>query len=357
MRRRSVILGLMVLGIWGLFGVLLFGLPPGTDYYFSFYPAASNWLETGALYEVNHHNPPWSLFILVLLRQMTFAGGQAALLLVTFVAILRIWYDFLPADAGIAGPLSLALSLFNLYVVDLLIRVQIDGLILVGLLFMLLALRHNQPELLGIGWLLAVLRPTSHYLFGLYSIWLAYRRGYLWRALWLPASMFGLSLLIFGNWPLLLYEQLTTRSPTSVWRTSWLRIAEYLNISFLWAIAMMILFGLASWWVWVRYAAMVDERTRVAFLLAASLMTTPYAQSYHYSIIFPIFLTVLLPWRMWLALPLLLTSTFLVLVRVPFGAGVAWVDMSMPLIVWMALVFKLYTAQSSPDVYPSTSPN
>jgi hypothetical protein len=197
---------------------------------------------------------------------------------------------------------------------------------------------------LGAGWVLAVIRPSSFYLFGLYSVWVAFRRGNLWRALWIPTFVMLLSFIIFGNWIKSVYDLWQESPPFASWLTTWLRIGSYYDLPVLIPLGVMAAFGAVTFWIWTRYAAAVDEPTRIAFLIAASLVTTPYAASYHYSILFPIFLAVLLPWRLWLSIPIYITSLFVVW-RVPFGPDISWVDIAMPILVWLLLALKIITFQ------------
>jgi hypothetical protein len=321
--------------------------PPGVDYYFFFQPALRDWVAGNSIFNERYefYNAPWVLIFLRALMPLGDLGSEAALELLTFAVILQGWRLFGKSYSGYVQAWSLAIILFNLYYVDLLLRGQLDGFVLAGLLLMYLGLRDERPYLLGLGWALAVVRPSSIILVGLYSIWLAYQRGYLAKALLIPSATFALSLPLFGwtwyaDWLHFLLRK-NERQPVD-WLVTWWRIAQYYD----WPARIptcisLLLLAVTGWALW-RYRP--DLKTAFGFLSAASLVVTPYALSYHFSILLVLFIPLLLQWRLWLALPLYL-GTLLPLLRVPWGADTAWIDILFPLGVWA--LFLVYFWQNN----------
>jgi hypothetical protein len=318
----------------GLFALNSKVFPLGVDYHHAFHPVLKQWQQGRPIYTLNHefYNPPWTLLIFEVLEWMGEKGGQAGLLLLTFAVLLQSWKLF--STAGYARAWSLAIICCNLHLVDLWLRGQLDGLVLAGVLLTYIGLRHQRAYVLGAGWTLALIRPTSIYLVGLYSIWLAYRQGKLWKALIIPLSTFLLS----DN----LNNLRDKGGPQpALWITTWWRIADYWNLNPIFPILIMLLLLAITLW---GMQFQPNLETAFAYLTVASLITTPYALSYHYSTLMAIFIPVLLRRNVYLGIPLYLL-TLTPVTRVIFGVGTAWIDIGLPLFAWLCFLYYLSRVQ------------
>lgn len=332
-----------------LVGILFFAIqviwwPIGVDYYYTFYPSLEGWSKGYAIYEAQYktvfYNPPWLLWFITPALWMTFKGGQAALNTFSFFVVLLGWKWFSKSQQGYARPLSLAICIFNLHFFDLLYRAQIDAFVLLGVLFMLTALRRHNPYLLGIGWVLAAVKPTSILLIWPYTLWKAYQGGYWHKAFIVPAMVLVASWLIFdlgwiGRW----LQVMRSGGPgPGVWLISLWRIAESLQISSLFAFLIAGIILGATLWALIQFKPAL--KTTFAFLATTSLLITPYSLSYHYSVLMVGFIPLLLQWRLWLALPLFFLTLTPVL-RAFWGVEMAWLDIGFILFAWISMIFYL----------------
>lgn len=315
--------------------------PPGVDWHYSFYPFTVSWLHgqpvyTPPLYGV--YNPPWLALVLAPLALPGERVGLSVLALVTALALLAGWRVFSRDDDGLARPLALGIALFNLHTVDLFFRGQIDGLVLLGIISLYAGLSRHHAPLVALGWLLQ-LRPTGSALLLIYSIWLAYRDGYLHRAAVIVAVALVASLALWGvDWPARYLAVVLEGPAPSPWLVTLPTAARALGIASTWATAAATLVAFvtaASVW---RYRP--DLPTAFALLPAASLLVVPYALSYHYVTILVTAVPLLLRWRPWLAAPLY-ALTFTSLLRAPFGLDVTPVDIVFPLAAWLLVLVKL----------------
>ena len=310
--------------------------PVGVDYLHHFDPAAERFWTGEPLYTAGFFNAPWLVWLLTPFHALRLEGGNAALLMFSLAVMLTAWRQFSTPDAGLARPWALAIVIFNLHAFDFLLRVQIDGFILLGVLMMYRGMRSDAPGWLGLGWVLAAIRPTSMYLLFPFTLWRAYQRGFALRAFIVPALTLLLSFIIHGpDWPLDWFRFITTEeSPQPLWITTWWRMAEYLE----WPLIIPAVITLASLAVtgWVFWQT-DDLRTRFVYLVVASLVTTPYALSYHYAAMMLVFVPFILEKHLWLGIPLY-ALTLLPILRIG-GAEVAWVDVFLPFSVWVWLSF------------------
>ncbi|HLA45182.1 MAG TPA: hypothetical protein VJZ27_17175, partial [Aggregatilineales bacterium] len=324
MKRKTLLLCIAVVVFLGVFALHLFSGLDGVDFRYGFYDVMHEWLHEGVTYHTLAYNPPWTWLFLLPFYLMQYHGAQAALMMFTLAVIIRGWWEFLPGKTGFAAPISLAMCIFNLHIFDLVLRTQLDGFILLGVILVFVGLRKDHAGWLGLGWVFAVVRVSTDFLTGFYSMYVAWRRGLFWRALLIPVGMFIASMFIFGyDWSYRLYVLLTEeKAPWEVktWITTWWRAAEYLEISRI--VPFMITVGIALITLWtMRHEP--DLRTAFAFMTVSTFLITPYALSYHYSTMMVVFVPYLVHWKLWMAVPLYLLTLVPVL-RVIWGAEVAW---------------------------------
>jgi hypothetical protein len=316
--------------------------PETVDYFYTFHKATDTWWKGQAVYDTPYYgffNAPWLILLLTPLQWMTYIGGQAALNTFSFFVILLGWRWFAKSATGYARPLSLAICLFNLHLFDLLLRGQIDGFVLLGTLGMLAGVQRKNPYILSMGWFFAAIRPTSIFLLWPYTLWLAYRGGYLKKALIIPIIVVGLSLIIFDPlWMWRWYEMIRFKgSPLpGYWLVSWWRAADTLHLPNILALIVSGIILAISLWALARYKP--QPKTAFAFLILTSLLIMPYTLSYHYSVLMAIFIPLLLGWRLWLAMPLFLLTLTPVL-RAFWGVEFSWLDIFFILFAWMAMLF------------------
>ncbi len=330
-----------------LFGLIFFALhlfywPSGVDYHDSFYPVIRGWQQGIQPYtsDLLFFNAPWTILILLPFTWLTERGGQAGLALFSLLVMGWGWQQFSRPLSGYIRPWLLAVCLFNLHTFDLLWRGQVDALTLLGLLLAYKAIRGKKPDLLGIGWTVAAAKPTSILIVLVYTVYLAYRGGYLFKALRIPLLTFLVSLLLFDvRWPFRFIDHLIHTKRQQEWVTTLWRAADYLHISSLWpALIALLILGVTFWTLrrhWHDPHPMV-----ISFLTVTSVLITPYALSYHYSVLMVVFVPPLLVYNRWLLLPIFLL-TLLPIVRVFYGVETAWIDLSLPMVIWGCHVYYL----------------
>lgn len=335
---------LFILTCLGLvfFGFHLHYWPLGVDYHDSFYPVTELWKSGIQPYKNDFlfFNSPWLILFITPLTWLTQKGGQAALALITITTLIRGWKQAALGLKGYARPWSIAICLFNLHIFDLLWRGQIDAITLLGVLLAWDAIQQKNPYLLGIGWTIASVKPTSVLLFLLYTVYLAYTQKYLLRALVIPILTFLTSLPLFElDWPLRLLNRISETEMQQAWMTTWWRAGSYLEISAVWSSLIALLILLITLWILYKHSLKPDTIT-IGFLIVTSILIAPYALSYHYSVLMVIFLPPLLQKNILLIIPLYLL-TYLPLVRLRYGPDVAWIDIVFPLVVWLCYVYIL----------------
>lgn len=355
---QPFIFWLAVIILWLAFAVQYRWGPEGVDYKYYFHSASMRWVHGEDVYAAPYFNPPWMLYIVTpLIELMGYWEAQAAIIMITVAALIRAWYKFTPVYDSYAAPLGLAFILLNLHLFDLFLRIQIDGFILLGILLIYSGLEYYKPYRLGLGWVLAFFRPTSIILLLPYALWLAYRQRILWRSMILPMAIFASSFIFFGqNWMQSAYAQFLgadrERAPQdfTVWHTTLWRIAQYYNLTPFIPLAITLVFLIITLMALRRS---LEMNFAFAFLSAASLIVTPYALSYHYSILLALFIPPLLCWRLWLFLPLYLL-TLTPIVRVFWGPESAWIDIVFPLTVWSIFLYRIFVKPS--ELLSNTAP-
>lgn len=348
MRQKAILLLVFALIAIGFFWIQLRYFPPGVDYYFFFQPALRDWIQGNNIFNDRYefYNAPWVLIALRAVKPLGDRGSEAAIELATFAVMLQGWRLFSKGLGGYAAAWSLAMIVFNLHYFDLLSRGQLDGFVLLGVLLMYVGFVHDRPYWVGLGWTLAVVRPSSIIILGLYSIWLAYQRGYLLKAFIIPIMTFLVSLPLFGwtwytDWLHFLLRK-NERQPVA-WLVTWWRLAQYYDWPSIIPIVISLCLLAISMWVMWRYRP--DLRSTFAFLALTSLVVTPYALSYHYSVLMVLFVPLLLHWRLWLVIPIYLL-TLLPVLRVFVGVDMSWIDLLFPLSLWSLYILYYWQTAS-----------
>lgn len=329
-----------------LFWLLNRTLPTGADWHFTFYPATLSWLNGQPIYTPPAYglfHAPWTVLFLTPLIWMGERSGEAALILITLCGIFTGWRYFSRGLKGYSRPLSLAFCLVNLHVFDLIFRGQVDVFCIFGLLILVVGLRRDRAGLVAAGWLMSI-RPTEVILLLIFSLWWTYRRGYLWPALRLTLIGVLISLVVFGPlWPINYYVTMRfIHPPMTAWLVTLWRMAETLHLSPLLPPLIAGIVALTSLWIVGRYRP--NLQTTTAILVAGSLIAMPYVLSYHYVALLIVAVPLLLAWRLWLALPLYLLTLTPVL-RLPLGLDFAWIDIGLPVAIWLLLIYRVLSAR------------
>ncbi|MBN9386993.1 MAG: hypothetical protein J0I20_02980 [Chloroflexi bacterium] len=307
--------------------ILALLLGAGADYFFTYHSHLVYWLSGHSQVYVTDpdglYNPPWLLW---LLTPFTFLPQAWELplfqlaLAFSMVAIL----DLITANlSGYTKLLSMLLGLVNFIVFDLVNRGQIDTLPLFGAVLFLVGRQHWLKA--GLGYtLLAIKPPNTLPLMAFFFVrdWTTKSPREALKGLIIPTEVLALSFLIHGWWPVYLYQAALQKPPYDTWRTTIWRAADVLQLGpVIPSIFCLVVLG-ATGWFW-RYA---DNQTKkIALLVPATFLVTPYALSYHYVLVLALVLPSLLAWKKWVGVGLYLL-TFLPVVRIFLGTEHAYID-------------------------------
>lgn len=322
-RRMFVILA-MLAGIAILFFVVERYWPLVPDYYYHYRPLADEWVSgSWRFYEdvqLYLGYPPWSAVFIAPLGLLSLDAGKAALFVLTVVcavASLRLIYD-----QWRIPPWVLFASLANLFMLDVLLRGQLDTVALFGLVLAWWSARRHRPWLLGLALCLATVKPPANIVLPLLAVLYELRR-WAWRdiaktAAWPILAVAG-SFAVFGlNWPFEFVKNL--QGPINYLSISVWRAGGLLGISPVWIGALcagLILFVLRE----VRRSPL-DLRI-LSTSIAVNLLVTTYANGDHYVLLIPAFAYVAMINRKWSVVAYALTFTPVLCIALGYDAAVA----------------------------------
>lgn len=198
MIRHSVAVACLV----ALFVGLVFYGPVGADWYYTFRPVAREFAagET-RLYdsaEYGYFNMPWLMLVLVPLALLPVRVGQAVLTLLSLTLVLASLRTFTQSVW------VTALAVCTPFVVDLVLRGQVDALVLAGVVLTLRGLELHRPWWVAGGlWLMSVKPPNVLLVFVLAALVL---RTWPWREQVQAASALVISVVVSliacgADWP------------------------------------------------------------------------------------------------------------------------------------------------------------
>jgi hypothetical protein len=216
--------------------------------------------------------PYWAHWLLAPLLWLPFKLNYIALVIIVLVGSL-----FLLRETG-GNPWQLLLSFPLMWVIY---YGQTEWIVAAGLLLMWQGLRRRSTLLMGLGLLLASLKPHIAGPAALLMLWQLKDWRLQLKSLWLMGPVFLLSLLVFGwGWPL-----------------EWLRTVldpfyiHYPNSSSLWALV-----GPWGLLLWIpALLVRLPDRSRVMLFLTTSMLTMPYVPAYSHLILY--FFS--MPWALW----------------------------------------------------------
>jgi len=312
-------------------------LPPGPDFQFTHRPVALRFIRGETqLFDgpsIGFYNAPWSLAVIAPLTLFSEAVGQAVLNTVSLLGMVL-------AIHALREPVRLPavfvlLALANLHTVDLLLRGNVDALMLAGVGLCWMGFERRNPWLLAPGLWLMSIKPVNVALAGL--LFLFAMRSWPWRdwlkALSLLLVSFAASLVLNGpDWPVRYFVSLRQSPPyTFLLATVW-RGAEALHVP---AALVAVLCGLAvAGWGYAVWRLGLTQLT-LHLALATNLVVSPYSLGYHYILLIPAFLYVAR--RSWPLALLAYAATWTPLIRLRYGFDVTWIDVIYPLLLLAAL--------------------
>ncbi|MBN2471694.1 MAG: DUF2029 domain-containing protein, partial [Anaerolineae bacterium] len=311
--------------------------PIGPDYYFFYRPTAANFLNgTTRLYDdpaIEMYNAPWLVPFLIPLALLPLRVGQAALTVASLVLLLTSISLLQRRDKA---PLwAIVMALANLHTFDLLIRGQIDALILLGLVIGWLALLDRKPWLLGLGFWLLALKPPNVILPSLLMLYGT--RAWTWRERGIALAPALLSIPLSGlfigfDWPARYLYHYTHTPPNDYLNITLWHMADYFGWPH-WPFMALGAAALVGFGLVVRREGVTTRTFSMAVLL--NLIFAAYANGNHYVLLIPVLLYVArLDWR-WAAAAYLLTWT--PPIRALGGFDLAWVDIFYPVALLAAV--------------------
>lgn len=317
-------------------GVMVAAWPLGPDYYYTYQSVSRKWLRGETeLYDAQSrgfYNAPWTLILTVPLSFLPLQLGNGLLNTVSLLSMVAALH-FLRESAS-APIYALVLPLANPHTFDLLIRGQIDALVLLGVALGWFAIRNKRPLMVSMALWLMSTKPQNVLLIIALFLW-AIRR---WptqdwiKVLSLPVLSFVASSLVIGfDWPVRYWSSLRVHPPYTYVRTTIWRGASQSGIP-RWPLILCSLAAIAVLGVLARREGL--SRRTLSIALATNLLFTPYALGYHYVLLIPaVFHLAVDDWR---AALLAYLATWTPLLRLRWGFDIAWVDATYPMILLAA---------------------
>jgi hypothetical protein len=302
--------------------------PIGADYHYTYESVTRAWL-TGKtqLYDaqsVGYFNAPWLVLILAPVVQLPDRAGEAVINTCTLLIAVFAARAFTKRSA------AAILAVATLHTFDVLIRGQIDGLVLGGVALAWLGLEREKPWWVGAALPVLLVKPTGVFLIMLLCLrWAWTRRA--WQVAVPTLGALALSVAIAGPDWVARYVVQSLREPPMVYlQTTIWRVLDAPQSILVGALA---IGALVTWWHL--------GHTRKAFLLALAggLFFSPYALGSHYILLIPVMAAFA---DKNLALGALVYLTTLTpLLRIWHGFAISPIDAGYPLalliLVWVVL--------------------
>jgi hypothetical protein len=336
---RFIVVLLSLIGFVLIFSIIV-GVRPN-DYMSFMRPPTMSWLKgETSLYDPNAHGfyfMPWSLLLFIPTVLVPPAIGQGMLNVLTLVGVIMAVRIF---GQGVSLWLRfLACIPFSLFV--LLITGNLDGVVLLGFCMSLWGIKSHRPFYLAGGLWLATMKPINILPLLVFVFTLTWQWS--WKDKFKALSLLTISVIVsfplFGwDWPLRYYSYLTSTPPLEFPILTIWRVGNQFNIPtlLLLTIAIMIL-------VITTIKIRSHGFNFVTFSLATSawMIITPYALIIHYVLLIPAFL-VTASYLKGVAVIAFLT-TYLTLLRVPYGYNIIFVDLIYPSLLWISILFILHS--------------
>jgi hypothetical protein len=324
---------LLIAALAATIGVAVAVWPLGPDYYYTYQQVSRRWLSGETrLYDARSrgfYNAPWTLILTVPLSLFPVRIGNGLLNTMSLLSMLAA-IRFLRGSER-APIYALLLPLANLHTFDLLIRGQIDALVLLGVALGWFATMNERPLMLSMGFWLMSIKPQNVLLVIALFLW-SIRRWPLreWIAVFsLPLLSLLVSSLVIGfDWPIRYWSNLQIHPPLSYLRTTIWRGAAQLGVA-RWPLVLSALLAVTVFVSSVKKEG--ASRRTLSIALATNLLLTPYALGYHYVLLIPaMFHLALDDWRAGLLAYLVTWSPLL---RLRWGFDIAWIDAAYPMVL------------------------
>ncbi|MCI0807338.1 MAG: DUF2029 domain-containing protein [Chloroflexi bacterium] len=329
--------------------VKVFSMIVGTgpnDYTYFIRPSTLSWLkgETNLFDQAaeGFYFMPWSVLLFAPTLLVPPEIGQGMLSVLTLVGVLmaiKIFGEGLPL--WIKG---LAATPFALFI--LLITGNIDGVVLLGICISWWAIKSHQPFLLSAGLWLTTLKPINTLPLLLFVFLFTWHWS--WRDKLSAISLVLFSLIIsfpmFGyDWPVRYLQFFNAAPPLEFPIVTIWKLGNQLNLPPLLTLVPT-LFIIASSTISIyRFGLGVET---FALTSAAWMIVTPYALDIHYVLLIPAFLTVARYLKG--AAVFSYVSSYLPLLRIPFGFEISNIDLIYPISLWVGSSYFLYASKPTP---------
>jgi hypothetical protein len=342
---RSIFILLSVIVLVVVFSIIV-GVRPN-DYTSFIRPSTINLLngET-SLYDQNIHGfyfMPWSLLLFIPTVWFPPDIGQGILNVLTLIGVIMAIKVF---GHGVPWWLK-SLAVIPLCLFILIITGNLDGVILLGFCISLWGIKSHQPFSLAAGLWLVSLKPINILPLLVFTIVLTWR--WTWKdklkSLSLLLASLNVSFPLFGwDWPLRYYSYVNTTPPLEFPIVTIWKFGNQFNVPaiLLLVISVMILA--------ITTAKLISRGFNfVTFSLttAAWMIITPYALDIHYVLLIPAFLITASHLKGVAVIAFL--TTYLPLLRIPFGFDIIYIDLIYPVIIWASCLYILHTRKSIPE--------
>ena len=341
-KRTGIVVLLLAVSIFFLLMINFW--PLGSDYVV-YHTMASRFLHGETrLYDTpdQYYYAPWGMLIFAPLSLLPWQWGET---LLNFTSIAVVAWSVKVFSGENNGVVPTVLALINLQMFDLMVRGQVDAIVLLGVVLAWLAIRDRRPWLLSVAFWLMSIKPTNVILPLLVVIWGTRKWPlYDWlRAISLPGISLGLSFLIIGfDWPLRWLDHVQRYPPpssmiSSVWR------GAAVNSVPIWPLWLLVL-PVGGWWIW-RVAKYGVNITNFVFTMSLWMAISPYTLGYHYVMLAPALALVYHKWRTGAIGAYLLMFT--PILRFFWGGrNVTWLDAFYPIL--LTIVLAVLTRSDNP---------
>jgi hypothetical protein len=285
---------LLGLSVIALIVVMANVWPLGADWLYIYHPVADKWVHGRTeLYDQTargYYNAPWAVLFLAPLTLLSLKTGQAILNVASILGLVGSIHAY--RQVRPVPTYAVVLALTSPHVFDLLIRGQIDGVLLVGAVLGWWAIRQQRPLGLALAFCLLAIKPLNVILVMLLFLsgirrWS--RRDWL-KVFSLPALAMLVSVFIAGwDWPLRYVDFARANPLTDLRSITFWRSAPQLGLP-TWPFAILGVFAVAAF-LWQAWHLGVNDWT-LNLSLATNLVFSFYANGYHYVLLIPSFLFV-----------------------------------------------------------------
>lgn len=344
----ALVASIFILGLSFYYVVVILDFGFGTDFYFTFYPTAEVILESGPAQLYTEATEgwfylPWFVFVFIPLQIVSVS--QAIVLWDTLTVIATILAIHLWVKQHKVPAYIIAMAMVNLHFFDLLLRAQVEGVLLLAMVVCWLAFIEHRPFVFGLTFTVMIVKPLNIILptmLLLYGIWHWNRNDQI-KAL-IPVFMVGAgSLLIFGfDYPLRYIDSSLTTQPYDYIEITVWKFAAQTGIPNIPFIAMAVLcVGLLGICVQQVGVSLVTLNLAITINFAFTI----YANSNNYVLLIPAFIMVAHHSRpiAWLAY----LATWTPLLRLLFGYAASWVDILYTVILLLAIVYMIQRQAST----------